>query len=275
MKLDRRDATPGDGVIRSVDKAFDILDVLSRCGHGLALAEIARRLHFNESTTHHLLATLRQRGVVAQDAVTKEYRLGYGLIGMVNGFLARTDLYSAGVGPIRELRDVSGETAYLSVIQNQTFVSVIELVGWKPVQARRGHEHGETTLHSTASGKVYLAYLPADRARAILSSVQLTKYTPSTLTTLDELDRELAAIRQQGYALDREENIPGIMCVAAPILGTHGEYVASASVAAPVAGPERVAELIPIVVNAADQVSRNLGHVRVLRRDGGEPGGGQ
>src|SRR5579883_1493995 len=120
-----------DSHIRSVDKALDILEVLSRHGYGLSLADIARKLSFNESTTHHILTTLRQREIVTQDPVTKIYRLGYGLIGMVNGFLASTDLYSAGIDPIRELRDVSGETAYLTVIQNQTFVSVIELVGWK------------------------------------------------------------------------------------------------------------------------------------------------
>lgn len=275
MKLANSNADAPDTIIRSVDKALDILDLLSRDGHGLTLTEIARRLRFNESTAHHLLATLRQRGVVAQDPLSKEYRLGYGLVGMVNGFLARTDLYSAGIGPIRELRDISGETAYLTVIQEQIVISVIELIGWKPVQARRSLQPGETGLHSTASGKVYLAYLPTHRAHAILSTVQLTKYTAATLTNLDELDRELAKIRQRGYALDHQENIPGIMCVAAPILGTHCEYVASASVAAPASGPERVAELIPQVVEAATKISRSLGHVQTQGRDGGDPDGGQ
>jgi DNA-binding IclR family transcriptional regulator len=256
-------ADKANGSVRSVEKALALVRALSTAGQGFALSDLAQRLEMNESTAHHLLATLRRAGFVEQDGQTRAYRLGYGLVGLVVRFLSGTDLYSAGTGPVRELRDRTGETAYLTVVSGRDMVAVVEIVGSKPIQARRTLFPGEPALHSTASGKVHFAHLPPQRLGAVLSSIGLTRFTPNTIADADALRAELAAIRRQGYALDREENVAGVMCVAAPVFGADGEQVATASVAFPRAGDERVAELIPPVVATAATVSRNLGYAMV------------
>ena len=140
------------GTIRSVEKVIDILELLARESRGLALGDLARRLDLNASTVHHLLATLKGRGLVTQDERTKMYRIGHRLVGMVNRFLSGTDLYPAGISPVEELRDLSGETSYLTVIQRREAAVILTLTGARPIQARR-----------LLSDLAYTIYLPQCR----------------------------------------------------------------------------------------------------------------
>jgi DNA-binding IclR family transcriptional regulator len=252
-----------NGPIRSVDKVIDILELLGRESRGLPISELAGRLQLNVSTAHHLLATLKARGLVAQDERTKAYRIGSGLVALVSRFLLGTDLYPAAVAAVEELRNVSGDTSYLSVFQDREINVMIALTGLRPVQARRMHHPGQSNIHSTASGKLLLAYQPPEQAAALLAEVDRPQFTPHTITDLDELLRELAVIRSRGYALDREEDYIGVQCVAAPVFDGNGDCVASVSVSYPAAPAERTEELIRLVRDAADNISANLGAIPV------------
>lgn len=259
--LPRAARKQASGTIRSVDKVVDILEVLSRESHGLALGELAKRLDLNASTAHHLLATLKARGLVAQDERSKAYRIGYRLVSMVSRFLAGTDLYPAGIGPVEELRDRSGETSYLSAFQGNDVAVIISLTGARPVQARRFHRPGQSNLHSTATGKILLAHLLPEESAALLATRELAPFTPKTMTDSRRLLVELDEIRGRGYALDSEEDYVGVECIAVPVFDAGGDCVASVSVSYPVAAPERTAELIGLVSEAAGKISGNLGAV--------------
>ena len=254
---------PAPGTIRSVDKVVDILELLGLESRGLPISELAGRLQLNVSTAHHLLATLKARGLVAQDERTKVYRIGSRLVALVSRFLLGTDLYPAAVSAVDELREVSGETSYLSILQDGEINVIIALTGSRPVQARRMHRPSQSNLHSTASGKLLLAFQPPVQAATLLAAVDRPPFTPHTITDLDELLRELAAIRARGYALDREEDYIGVQCVAAPVFDGNGDCVASVSISYPVAPAERTDELIRLVSEAADKISANLGAVPV------------
>src|SRR5687767_13132263 len=123
-----------NGHIRSLDKAVDILELLAAEPRGLALGDIAKRLGFNVSSAHHIVATLRDRGFLDQDSETRTYRLGYHLVSLVSGFVSEADIYAVGVGPTRDLRDASGATAYLTVLQDRETFVVFEATGIDPVQ---------------------------------------------------------------------------------------------------------------------------------------------
>jgi DNA-binding IclR family transcriptional regulator len=248
-----------------VDKALTILTMLASESHGIALADLARRLGFNQSTAHHLLVTLRQHGFVDQDPQTRAYRLGYGLLRLAHAFVIRTDLYTAGLGAIRELRDRSGEAASLMVLQGLQRVAIIQMVGWGPFPWRPSPFEQQPDLHCSGAGKLLLAYLPPAALEPVLASLVLTPHTPNTIAGLDALRRELAAIRQQGYALDREEIFDGVVCIAAPVFNGHGECVAAADLSLRTVGPPRLDELIGLVVAAAAAISRNLGYVPTSR----------
>ena len=254
---------PAPGTVRSVDKVVDILELLGLESRGLPISELAGRLQLNVSTTHHLLATLKARGLVAQDERTKVYRIGSRLVALVSRFLLGTDLYPAAISAVDELREVSGETSYLSILQNGEVNVIIALTGSRPVQARRMHRPSQSNLHSTASGKLLLAFQPPEQAATLLAAVDRPPFTPHTITDLDELLRELAAVRARGYALDHEEDYIGVQCVAAPVFDGNGDCVASVSISYPVAPAERTDELIRLVSDAADKISANLGAVPV------------
>lgn len=247
--------------IRSVDKVVDILDLLAGESRGLPLGEIADRLGLNVSTVHHLLATLRHRGLIVQDERSRAYRIGYRLVGLVNRFLAESDLYPAAIGAIQRLRDASGETSYLSAFQDGAIAEVISLTGVRPIQVRRVHRPGQSSLHSTATGKLLLAHLPPAEAAALLAAQSLTPFTPNTRTDPGGFGAELSLIRARGYSLDAEEDYLGVMCVAAPVFAAGGDCVASVSVSYPASPPARTGELIDMVATAAAAVSANLGAV--------------
>ena len=254
-------AAAPNGHIRSLDKAVDILELLAGAPRGLSLAEIARRLGFNTSTTHHLVATLRSRGILDQDPETRAYRLGYHLVSLINAFVSEADIYALGAGPTRELRDASGDTAYLTVLQERDAFVVFEAPGIHPVQTWRPRSPGQIVLHGNASGKTLLAHLPEEQRATLLAQMAMTRFTPHTITTREELEAELASIRAQGYALDREEWLLGLACVAAPIFDRNGVCVATSSVAYPAVQSERRDELIIRVVDTAAKISLTLGYV--------------
>src|SRR5262249_10919517 len=156
------------------------------------------------------------------DPQTKAYRLGYELVSLVNEFLADADVSALGIGPILELRDASGDTAYLTLLQGRELFVAFEARGVHPLQTRRPRLAGQTTLHSTASGKTLLAHLPPSESEAILGTMSLTRFTRNTISAPDGLRVELAAIRDQGYALDQEELLDGLACVAAPVFDRDG-----------------------------------------------------
>lgn len=249
------------GHVRSLGKGLAILELLASETSGVSLAELSRRLGFNRSTTHHLLATLRERGFVDQEPQSKAYRLGYRLVGLVTEFVSDAAVSSLGIGPVQELRDATGDTTYLSVLQGWELFTVFEASGVQPLHPRRPKRSGQTFLHATASGKTLLSHLPTDQAAALLATVELTKFTPHTISSIGELHDELASILTCGYALDREEFLCGVASIAAPVFDREGTCVATISLVYPAIQALRQDVLVPLVISTAEKVSMSLGFV--------------
>ncbi len=245
--------------VRSLAKGLAILELLAAECRSLPLGDIAARLGFNRSTTHQLLSTLRDQGFVNQEPESKAYRLGYHLISLVSGFMAEASISSLGVGPVQELRDATGDTCYLTILQGWELFIVFEAPGNQPMYTRRPKLSGQTHLHATASGKTLLAHLPHEQAETLLATAELIGMTPNTITSVAELLPELALIRARGYALDREEFLTGVASIAAPIFDRHGDCVATVSVVYPAFGAERNDLLLPAVMDTARSVSLALG----------------
>jgi DNA-binding IclR family transcriptional regulator len=115
-------------------------------------------------------------------------------------------------------------------------------------------------LHATSNGKVLLSGLSLDEVDSRLP--RLPSYTPGTVTTKAKLRRDLAVVREQGYAVAVDELEVGLTALAAPIRNAHGDVIASLSVSGPTfrLNELRVKELVPVVLDAADEVSRRLGY---------------
>lgn len=253
-----------DGVSRastlgSVANAARVLKSFTTADREWGVSDLARRLDIAKSTAHRLLATLTDEGLLEQDPDTGRYRLGlavFDLAAAVQGI----DLHEAALPAMSELRNRSGETVQIAVLDGREVVYVERLDS--PNTLRLFLEVGRRNwAHCTGCGKALLAFSPPHVVDRLLAGWDLPVRTPQTITDVDALRRELEETRHRGYAWNRHESEIGVMSVAAPIRGATARIEAAISVAGPT---ERIGdferELAQATMEAAAKISRRLGY---------------
>jgi DNA-binding IclR family transcriptional regulator len=238
----------------------DILEAFTRLGPELGVSDISRALGLKKATTHRLLASLRRRGIVAQDPVSRRYRLGLKLWEL--GQMATTQIDWIGrVRPLlQELTDRVGETTHLAVLNDGQVLYVEKVESTRslrmPSQVGR-----RLPAHCTGVGKALIAFLPEEVTRAIVVRRGLTRFTRNTITDPALLEAELARVRERGYSVDNEEIEEGLVCIGAPIRDHSSHVVAAVSMAGPSSRvrPETIEVHARAVVEIAAEMSALLG----------------
>ena len=248
---------------RTVRKALDILDCLSREKAPLSTSDVARRCGLSRPTTYRLMATLAAYGYVSPDHNQDErYRLGYKILELSKSLLDGVELRQQALPFLGNLSRTVNETVHLAVLDHDEVVYIDKVESTQPV---RMHSTIGTRspLHCTSLGKAIAAYLPADERSALLGRLALPKRTARTITDRARLEDHLAEVRRQGFAMDDIENEEGIRCVGAPIFDHRGAAIAALSVSGPAyrLSLERAHELAVQVRSAAAALSRELGYV--------------
>ena len=244
--------------VQSVDRALTILGILARLGEA-GVTEIAAELGVHKSTAFRLVATLESHGMVEQNEDRGKYRLGVGVLRLAGATTARLDVVQEARPVCRKLAADSGETVNIAVLSDRSALYLDQVAGQSALQSHNWvGQH--IPLHATSNGKVLLSGLSADEVDSRLP--KLPSYTSDTVTSRARLRRELAEVRDQGYAVAVDELEVGLTAIAAPIRNAHGDVIASLSVSGPTfrLGEPRVKELVPVVQDAADEVSRRLGY---------------
>jgi DNA-binding IclR family transcriptional regulator len=224
------------------------------------LADLARTVKLNKTTAYRLLTALESEGLVARERQAETYRLGPEAIALGWRALRSNDLHSAGHAELEALGSAVGETATLEVLVNSEVLILDEvqgrhLVGTLPFVGTHW------PAHATSTGKVLLAHSD-DAERTEILRFPLPKLTSQTITTLTALRAELARVREQGYAVAREELEEGFVAVGAPVRDHRGQVIAAISVGGPsirLTG-KRIAVLAESVVQAAARISQRLGY---------------
>lgn len=244
--------------IQSVERAAMIMDCLSKGPR--SLADLSRELNLHKSTVHGLLQALLKYAYVQQDEATGHYRLGYRLLALGSAFLEQCDLREAAAPYLRKLVDEHGETVHL-VIMNDGQVVYLDKID-SPQSIRMVSRIGRhLPTHCTGVGKAILAFLPPEKVRVIIDKRGLPRYTNNTITTWSELAEELARIRQQGVAYDREEIEVGLRCVAVPIIGFGSYPVGAISISGPAwrMTEDRVEKMADSLRRVSQELSRQMG----------------
>jgi DNA-binding IclR family transcriptional regulator len=244
--------------VQSVDRALTILGILARLGEA-GVTEIAAELGVHKSTAFRLVATLESHGMVEQNEERGKYRLGVGVLRLAGATTARLDVVQEARPICRKLAADSGETVNIAVLSDRSALYLDQVAGQSALQSHNWvGQH--IPLHATSNGKVLLSGLSSDEVDARLP--RLPSYTTDTVTSRARLRRELAEVRDQGYAVAVDELEVGLTAIAAPIRNAHGDVIASLSVSGPTfrLGEQRVKELVAVVQDAADEVSRRLGY---------------
>jgi uncharacterized protein (DUF849 family)/DNA-binding IclR family transcriptional regulator len=207
---------PGAGGIQVITRTAEILRVLRTAPSGLTQAEIGEHIGLARSTVHRLLNALADEGLVQSTGPRGKYRLGPEISRMAEAAWrgSLSDLHPL----LEELSRAVQETVDLSVLERLRVTFVDQVVASQRLRAVSAV--GESfPLHACANGKAFLAAMP-DR---VLESLPLQVLTPNTITEPAKLSAELDAIREAGYAVDREEHTLGICAIGAvlgPIAGT-------------------------------------------------------
>jgi len=241
---------------QAVDRALRVLEIIAEAGRALSLSEISARTGLHVSTTHRLIATLRDRGFVEQERETGHYRIGPGAFRVGRSFLEEFNLGPRLRPVLAELAADTRETANLVIRYGLEAIYLDHVIGAQV--AKLFTEVGQRVpLHCTAVGKVLLAYAPD--ARDLLPRLVLMRFTRQTVTTRAALERELAAVRARGYAVDREEHEAGVACIAAVARTDDGTAVAAIGISGPSGRVlPRVARLGERVKAAGEAASRRL-----------------
>jgi DNA-binding IclR family transcriptional regulator len=236
-----------DGGLQSVRAAVHLLKAFAE-DEKLGVTDVAKRIGVAKSTAHRLLKTLESEGLIEQTSDNGAYRLGMELIDLGSLVSARQDLRRASASIMEELREATGWTVHLIVVQGADVVSIERLTTRRSMQAS-GEMRRRWPLHVTSAGKVLAAYDPhALTARIAAGFPQLTD---STITTAEAFDKELAAIRLLGYARARDELKVGVSSIAAPIFGPTRTVRAAISVLGATADFDRDERRLAMIVDAA------------------------
>jgi IclR family transcriptional regulator, acetate operon repressor len=249
------------GGVQSVARALTLLEIIADFGGEAALTQIAAKAGLNVSTCHHLLSTLVAKGYVARVPDRRSYALGARLVYLSQVCLRRVDLPRRAEPFVERVSAATGETVHLAVLQADSVFKLLIREARHAVRVDTGTMGKSDAVHATATGKAILAWLPEDDIRRIVSVQGMKRLTSHTITDLDALIEELVAVRRHGVAMDREEFLTGVVCIAAAIRDRNGAVVGSigASMPAMRADDEHVRVTKDQVVSAARGLSGELG----------------
>lgn len=216
--------------IRSVSRTIEILEVIQELG-GANISEITARVDIGQSAVYNYLTTLESEGYIDKDG--DEYHIGLPFFGLGSQARSRVPVYDTAQPQVDRLADETGELATLFVEKNGLGVHLYHASGTDGIELDR-HEGEPVPLHSTAPGKAILAFRPRCEVDDIVSEHGLQAFTSNTITTREELDAELETIREQGYAMSREEQRTGLRSIAAPVTDDDDRSIAAISLFCPV-----------------------------------------
>jgi IclR family transcriptional regulator, acetate operon repressor len=225
---------------------------------GAGVTKLAAHLGLPKSTVHNHLQTLLQSEFVVFDGET--YRVGLRFLDFGEFVRERIPLLEAAEDELAKLAEETGELAHLMIEEHGRGVYVSQAKSTDAVNTSI-HVGKRVHLHQTSAGKAILAHTPDDKLDEILDRHGLERKTRETITDRGELEEELEAIRERGYAYDDEEWHRGLRCVAAPIRDMDNNAIGGVSVAAPLGRTreERYrTELPEAVLSTANVIELNM-----------------
>ena len=247
---------PAERRLAAVERALRSLDAFLEAPGEAGTNELARRTGLNASTVSRTLATLAAAGYVEHLPDSGRYRLGAHLLALSEHVLGRLDLRELARPHLTELERATGETATLSVPGDPDAVTV-DFVASRASVASVARIGRPSVAHATATGKVMLAFGPADPP-----AERLEAFTERTIVAAGAVEAEIEAVRRDGFARAAGEREPDLNAVAAPVFGASGDLAAILGVQGPAGRfdpPAQAAALAGLVEHAA-ALSRSLGH---------------
>jgi len=248
-----------EGEISAVGRAAEILKQFRNSKGSLSAAALVRRTGLPKTTVYRMVDELVRIGLLERDG--RDYRPGLLVFEIGESAPRQRSLRDAARRHLTTLHEATGQNVGLALLDGFEVVHLEVFFGAEtPRQPQRSG--GRWPAHASASGKSILAFSDLE---SIPFPGRLKRFTERTLTTRQDLERELARVRRRGVAFDREESMPSVVAVAAPVIGPEGDVVAAISMAG-FAGRIDLGRMDPAVRTTAVAVSRDLAQAQSVVR---------
>jgi DNA-binding IclR family transcriptional regulator len=248
-------------IIQAVDRALSILDLFGEHESELKITDISLRMGLHKSTVHSLLKTLQMHGYIDQNLENGKYKLGLKLIERGNFVIHGLDVRTITKKHLLDLSHKTGQTAHLVILDGKEGVYIDKVEGSSGVvmYSRIGRR---VPIHSSAVGKILVAYKSNEEICDLLKGYEYVIHTPNTIANEQDFLKELANVRSVGYAMDNQENEPGVRCVAVPIRNHMQQVSAAVSMSTPLSGisDDKFDEVLTLLRQAADEISGKMGY---------------
>ena len=250
-------------LINSVLRATQILDTFSLEKTSFTHAELSKTLDINKAAVTRLLHTLEHAGFLEKDHSTGGYSLTVKLFRIGSVYLSKVDIHTAAMPHLTELAAQYKETAHLAVLNGYEAFFIDRVESGQSIRMK-SLVGSKLPAYCTAIGKVLLAHQDNDFLNQFIKSVELKRYTSTTITDLKLLKKHLNKVKTQGYAIDDVEHEPELKSTAAPLKEHTGKVVAAISIAGPayrMQDDKLFKKIIKSVVETADRISQKLGYI--------------
>lgn len=224
----------------SLEKLFTILDSFSLETPELSFQELMDITGMHKSTLHRFLITLEDNNYLDRSRLTGKYRPGLKFFELGTIVSRNMDLRKVAYPLLEELSKKLGCTVHMVVRDGLQAMYVDK---FSPPQALVQYSQlgKRLPLNCTAVGKVLVAYLSPDHCKQVVERMKMEKRTNNSIVCKEEFLKHLELVTQRGYAIDDEELVEGLMCVAMPVLGQNGQIEAAVSISGM---PSRIRSLL-------------------------------
>ena len=213
-----------------IEKSIALLDVVGDANRPQTFTEIAKASGFNKSTTHRLISILTTEGLLQYDEGTKTYMLGHKLLQLAQKAWRGFEIQAVALNDMLRLHEEVQENVSIGVLQGSEVVHLRMIESqyhWGVAPVMR------EPAHSTAVGKVIVAFLPPEIRAAWLDRQSFPRSTKRTITSRRAFEKELARVRDRGLATNDREDMDYVVGIAAPVFNFLGEPVAALNIWAP------------------------------------------
>ncbi|SCJ69398.1 Pectin degradation repressor protein kdgR [uncultured Eubacterium sp.] len=250
-----------DNNVQSIDRALDIIEVLSQENDGLGVTEIASRIGLPKSTAHRIIATMAERGYLSRTD-KGVYKIGLKLIEAVSCYINSLELQTEARPYVAQITAELGLTSHLGVLDGDQVVYIEKMDVFSNV---RMYSQIGVRVHSYSCslGKCLLSNFSANQIRKIMANCSFMRFTKKTLGSVDELLADLDKVRSRGWAIDDEEAEIGHRCIGAPIYDYRGDIIAAISASGPtsILTEDRIESVAQYVRKQALEISKSMGYI--------------
>jgi DNA-binding IclR family transcriptional regulator len=234
-----------------------LLEVVASKDRPFTLQAMADDTGLPKPTLHRMLQQLESAGILQRESNGRQYSTGQRLTRLAECVLLNSTTHGARHAVLRQLVEEIGESCNLTAFSRGEVLYIDRVETAAPLRFYL-HPGSRVPAHCSATGKLFLSQMNSTQRRRLLTAVPLERFTANTLTDPEALERELDRVRQQGYAFDAEEFLPGLLCLGVLVPSSRGHSNMGIAMQAPLMrfSAERALTFLPTLQRAAEALGR-------------------